>query len=74
MGKKRNWEIQYEKYKTSEMKTKFEELKDKFERKTITKEENAEYQKMKKVMGNVPKVDNIKEYMDKLESELTALK
>lgn len=74
MGKKRNWEIQYEKYKTSEMKTKFEELKDKFERKTITKEENAEYQKMKKVMGNVPKVDNIKEYMDKLESDLTALK
>ncbi len=74
MGKKRNWEIQYEKYKTSEMKTKFEELKDKFERKTITREENAEYQKMKKVMGNLPKVDNIKEYMDKLESDLTALK
>ena len=74
MEKKRNWEIQYEKYKSPETQARFNELKSKFESKTITREENEEYQKMIKIMGNLPKVDNIMEYMDKLESDLDILK
>ena len=74
MEKKRNWEIQYEKYKDSETQARLDELKDKFESKTITREENDEYQGMKKIMENLPKVDNVKEYMDKLESDLAILK
>ena len=74
MEKKRNWEIQYEKYKDSATQSRLDELKDKFESKTITREENDEYQGMKKIMENLPKVDNVKEYMDKLESDLAILK
>lgn len=48
MEKKRNWEIQYEKYKDSATQSRLDELKDKFESKTITREENDEYQGMKK--------------------------
>ena len=68
MEKKRNWEIQYEKYKDATTQARFGELKNKFNSKTITREENDEYQKMKKIMENIPKVDNIKQYMEELKN------
>ena len=40
----------------------------------MTKEEYDEYQKMKKIMDNLPKVDNLKEYMNRLEADFSKLK
>lgn len=72
--KKRNWEIEYEKYKSTDMQVKLEELKNKLDTKTITREEYDEYQKMLKIIGNLPKVDNVIEYMEKLDQDLSVLK
>lgn len=72
--KKRNWEIEYEKYKSTDTQVKLEELKNKLDTKTITRQEYDEYQKMLKVIDNLPKVDNVIEYMEKLDQDLSVLK
>lgn len=72
--KKRNWEIQYEKYKSADTQVKLEELKNKLDAKTITRQEYDEYQKMLKIIDNLPKVDNVIEYMEKLDQDLSVLK
>lgn len=40
----------------------------------MTREENDEYQKMKKIMVNLSKIDNLKEYMNRLETDFSKLK
>ena len=72
--KKRNWKIEYEKYKSADIQVKLEELKNKLNAKTITREEYDEYQKMLKIIDNLPKVDNVIEYMEKLDQDLSVLK
>ncbi len=72
--KKRNWEIEYEKYKSTDTQVKLEELKNKLDAKTITRQEYDEYQKMLKVIDNLPKVENVIEYMEKLDQDLSVLK
>lgn len=72
--KKRNWEIEYEKYKSADIQVKLEELKNKLNAKTITREEYDEYQKMLKIIDNLPKVDNVIEYMEKLDQDLGVIK
>ena len=74
MKDKKRWRVWYENYKGPNVQAKFEELKAKIQNKTISKEEYAEYQKMQKIMGNLPKVDNLIEFIDKLEGELEAYK
>lgn len=82
MKDKRKWEETYEEYKSQEKQLKFEDLKFKFEHNStdktaqihMTKEEYDEYQKMKKIMENLPKVDNLKEYMNRLEADFSKLK
>ena len=72
--KKRNWKIEYEKYKSADIQVKLEELKNKLNAKTITREEYDEYQKMLKIIDNLPKVDNVIEYMEKLDQDLGVIK
>lgn len=72
--KKRNWEIEYEKYKSTDTQVKLEELKNKLDAKTITRQEYDEYQKMLKIIDNLPKVENVIEYMEKLDQDLSVLK
>ncbi len=82
MKDKRKWEVTYEEYKSQEKQLKFEDLKFKFENNStekmaqthMKKEEFDEYQKMKRIMDNLPKVDNLKEYMDRLENDFSKLK
>ena len=72
--KKRKWKIEYEKYKSTDTQVKLEELKNKLNTKTITRQEYDEYQKMLKVIDNLPKVDNVIEYMEKLDQDLETIK
>ena len=70
----RKWEKAYEYYKSSEAKTKYNELKEKVDNKKAKQEELKEYNKMTKIFENLPKVENIKEYMEKLDKNLEILK
>lgn len=70
----KNWEEVYESYKNGDMKEHYEQLQEKLNAKTLNAEEYKEYQKMTKVMGNLPKVENIMTYRDKLESDFEILK
>lgn len=82
MKDKRKWEETYEEYKSPERQARFLELKFRLENNStdktgqihMTKEEYDEYQKMKKIMDNLPKVDNLKEYMNRLEADFSKLK
>ena len=82
MKDKRKWEETYEEYKSAERQPRFLELKFRLENNStdktgqihMTKEEYDEYQKMKKIMDNLPKVDNLKEYMNRLEADFSKLK
>lgn len=74
MKNKQRWREWYKNFKDPSVQTKFEELKVKAQNKTISREEYAEYQNMQKVMGNLPKVDNLIEFIDRLEEELEACK
>ena len=82
MKDKRKWEKTYEEYKSPERQARFLELKFRLENNStdktgqihMTKEEYDEYQKMKKIMDNLPKVDNLKEYMNRLEADFSKLK
>lgn len=74
MKEKKRWVVWYENFKSPSIQARFEELKKKVEDKTVSREEYLEFQSMKKIMGNLPKVDNLIEFIDKLEEELDALK
>lgn len=70
----RKWEEKYESYKNGEMKQRFEELKKKSDNKEISIEEYKELQKMTKIMDNLPKVENLMEYINQLDNNLVLLK
>ena len=74
MRDKKRWEKWYENFKSPNVQARLEELKTKVENKTISKDEYVEYQNMQKIMSNIPKVDNIIDFIDKLETELETLK
>lgn len=74
MKDKKRWEDWYEKFKEPSIQDKYKKLEEKVINKTISKDEYAEYQKMQKIANNIPKVDNLIEFMEKLESEFEAYK
>ena len=73
MDKKR-WELEYEKYESGEKQGRYEELRRKVDQKVANAQEYKEFDKMSKVMRNLPKVKNIMEYREKLEENLEMLK
>ena len=68
------WEDKYEKLKNGEFDARIDELKDKANNKTATKEEYKEYEKLSKSKNNLGKVENVLEYREKLKEELNELK
>ena len=74
-GKNMNkWEDKYSKLKNGEFDARIDELKDKANNKTATKEEYKEYEKLSKSKNNLGKVENVLEYREKLKEELNELK
>lgn len=67
MGEKRKWEVEFLKYNQFDEKDKIDQLKEKFNNKTITREEYDELKKKEKVFNNIFKVANINEFKNKLE-------
>jgi hypothetical protein len=68
------WEDKYSKLKNGEFDARIDELKDKANNKTATKEEYKEYEKLSKSKNNLGKVENVLEYREKLKEELNELK
>ena len=67
------WEEKYEKLKNGEFDARIEELKQKKDNKTSTKEEYKEYEKLLKSKSNLRKVENVLEYRETLKKELKDL-
>lgn len=73
-GKSMNkWEERYNKLKNGEFDSRIDELKEKHNNKSITKEEYKEYQKLLKSKESLSKVDNVLEYKEQLKEELKKL-
>ncbi|MBR3249723.1 MAG: hypothetical protein IKF83_03370 [Clostridia bacterium] len=72
MGRK--WETLYEYYKSENAQERIAYLKRRRDEGQITSEEQAEYDKMQKTIENLPRVENIKEAIEALESNLEILK
>ena len=70
----RKWEKVYEYYKSPEALIKYNQLGEKVNTKKAKREEVDEYNKMSKIIDNLAKVKNIKEYMEKLDKNLEILK
>lgn len=70
----KKWEEKYANIKSGKLKTRINELQDKLEKKTITREEYKELEKSKRIEENVPKIENILEYKAKLDMQLQELK
>ena len=66
MGEKRKWEVEFLKYNQFDEKDKIDQLKEKFNNKTITREEYDELKKKEKVFNNISKVANVYEFKNKL--------
>lgn len=64
--KENKWREEFEAWENGEKDKRFDELEDKYNNKTITREENDEYQKMLKIDKNIEKVENISDYIDRL--------
>lgn len=67
------WEDKYLKLKNGEFDGKIDELKDKLAKKTITREEYKEYEKLLRAKSNLGKVENVLGYKGKLEKDLEDL-
>ena len=72
--KMKNWEINYEKYRSGETEEVYQKLKQKVEERKASQEEVKEYNKMTRIYENLPKIENIKEFMDILDNDLAILK
>ena len=70
----KKWEEKYANIKSGELNTRINELQDKLDKKTITREEYKELEKSKRIRENVPKIENILEYKAKLDMQLQELK
>ena len=71
--KMKNWEINYEKYRSGETEEVYQKLKQKVEERKASQEEVKEYNKMTRIYENLPKIENIKEFMDILDNDLAIL-
>lgn len=70
----RKWEQLYEYYESTEAQERMAELKSKREDGQATPEEISEYNKMRKIIGYLPEVENLKVAIDALENNLEILK
>lgn len=70
----KNWEELYNKYNSDEYKQQYEELKEKIDSHKYNQEEMKEFRKMTNIIGNLPKVENLVDYRNKLEKNLEILK
>ena len=68
------WENLYEYYKSNNAQERMEFLKNKIDKEQATPEEEKEYKKMKRVEGYLPLVDNLRDAIDALDSNLEMLK
>ena len=68
------WEDKYSKLKNGQFDARIDELRDKEDNKTATKEEHKEYEKLSKAKNNLGKVENVLEYREKLKEDLEDLK
>ena len=66
----RKWEEKYESLKNGEFDDRIDELKEKVDDKTATREEFKEYEKLTKSKANIDKIENILSYKEKLEKAL----
>lgn len=74
MGKKRSWEVEYEKYLNGDIDKLYDDLKIKLENKTISKDDYKQMQKIENVKANISKVTNILELRNHLQDKLKKLK
>lgn len=70
----RKWEEKYKELQSGKLDTRIGELQQKFDNKSITREELKEFEKAKKIKENMSKIENIAEYKEKLEGQLKELK
>ena len=70
----RKWEQLYDYYKSDKAKERIDFLKSKIDEKQATPDEVKEYNKMKKVVGYLPEVENLIEGIKALEDNLEILK
>lgn len=70
----RKWEEKYKEIQSGKLDTRISELQEKFDTKTITREELNELEKSKRIKDSISKVDNIVEYKSKLEEQLKEIK
>lgn len=66
----RKWEIKYNELKNGNLDQNIQQLKQKVEEKSATKEEYKEYNKLLKIKANMPKIANILEYKGKISEDL----
>ncbi len=70
----RKWKEEYKNIKSGKLDSRISELQEKLNKKTITKEEYKELQNSKKIKENIFKIDNVLEYMNKLNIQLYEIK
>lgn len=70
----KKWEEKYANIKSGKLKTRINELQDKLDKKSITREEYKELEKSKRIEENVSKIENVLEYKAKLDMQLQELK
>lgn len=70
----RKWEEKYKEMKSGKLDKRPSELEEKFNNKTITREELKEYEKLKRIKDNISKIDNVMEYKNKLNEQLKQIK
>ena len=70
----RKWEEKYKRIQSAEFGKRMDELQEKFDKKTITRDEMKELESSKRQKSNIQKVDNVLEYKTKLEGQLKDIK
>lgn len=69
----RKWEMNYNKLKNGELDIAIKKLEPKMDKKSMTKEEYKEYNRLLKVKENMPKIANIIEYRERLTKQIAVL-
>lgn len=70
----RKWEEKYKEIQSGKLDARISELQEKFNNKSITRDELKEFEKSKRIKENISKVDNVVEYKNKLEGQLKEIK
>lgn len=70
----RKWEEKYKEIQSGKLDARISELQEKFDAKTITRDELKEFEKSKRIKENISKVDNVVEYKNNLEGQLEEIK